>query len=106
VQLRARRILLRRLDNVRAEFLILATAFNLRVLWLACPAGQPLEPIERSLVSHAVMAPRPVPIVEPDPSPRGSKTISSLATHPQGTITIPSIHDHRSETGSLPSLPV
>ncbi len=59
-QLRARRFLLRGLDNVKAEFLILATAFNLRVLWRAWTVGQPPEPIERSPVSHAVTAPRPL----------------------------------------------
>ena len=32
-QLGARRFLLRRLANVRAEFRLLATAFNLRTLW-------------------------------------------------------------------------
>ena len=32
-QLSARRFLLRGLVNVRAEFALLATAFNLRVLW-------------------------------------------------------------------------
>ena len=32
-QLSARRFLLRGLANVRAEFVLLATAFNLRTLW-------------------------------------------------------------------------
>ena len=32
-QLAARRFLLRGLVNVRAEFVLLATAFNLRMLW-------------------------------------------------------------------------
>ena len=38
-QLRGRRFLLRGLNNVRAEFTMLATAFNLRVLWRAWAAG-------------------------------------------------------------------
>ena len=43
-QLRARRFLLRGLANVRAEFMMLATAFNLRVLWRAWAYYQPLGP--------------------------------------------------------------
>ncbi len=43
-QLRARRFLLRGLANVRAEFMMLATAFNLRVLWRAWASYQPLGP--------------------------------------------------------------
>ena len=34
-QMGARRFLLRSLSNVRAEFVVLATAFNLRTLWRA-----------------------------------------------------------------------
>ena len=39
-ELRARRFLLRGLNNVGAEFTMLATAFNLRVLWRAWAAGR------------------------------------------------------------------
>ena len=47
-QLRGRRFLLRGLDNVRAEFTMLATAFNLRVLWRAWAAGQSPRPFNAS----------------------------------------------------------
>ena len=42
-QLGARRFLLRGLENVRAEFALLAAAFNLRVLWKRWATG--LRPI-------------------------------------------------------------
>ena len=38
-QLGARRSLLRGLDNVKAEFTLLATAFNLRTLWKVWATG-------------------------------------------------------------------
>ncbi len=38
-QLGARRFLLRGLENVRAEFALLATAFNLRILWKRWATG-------------------------------------------------------------------
>ena len=50
-QLRARRFLLRGLANVRAEFMMLATAFNLRVLWRAWKAHQSQGPAELSLAN-------------------------------------------------------
>ncbi len=39
-QLAFRRFLLRGLANVRAEFVLLATAFNLRTLWRAWKTGK------------------------------------------------------------------
>ncbi len=47
-QLRGRRFLLRGLDNVRAEFTMLATAFNLRVLWRAWAAKRSPRPFNAS----------------------------------------------------------
>jgi len=40
-QMNARRLLLRGLANVRAEFSLLAAAFNLRVLWATCSKMTP-----------------------------------------------------------------
>ena len=58
-QLGARRFLLRGLVNVRAEFTLLATAFNLRTLWrvwrylLRPPATEG---------THPVSGPSPIPV--------------------------------------------
>ena len=48
-ELRGRRFLLRGLNNVRAEFTMLATAFNLRVLWRAWAAGRTPSPFNAPL---------------------------------------------------------
>ena len=45
-QMGARRFLLRGLANVRAEFVLLATAFNLRTLWRVWTAWQGLGPTQ------------------------------------------------------------
>ncbi len=50
-QLRARQFLLRGLANVKAEFMMLATAFNLRVLWRAWAPHQSQGPAELSLAN-------------------------------------------------------
>ncbi len=50
-QMGARRFLLRGLANVRAEFMMLATAFNLRVLWRAWASHQSQGPAKLSLAN-------------------------------------------------------
>ena len=50
-QLRARRFLLRGFANVKAEFMMLATAFNLRILWRAWASHQSQEPAKLSLAN-------------------------------------------------------
>ena len=50
-QMAARRFLLRGLPNVRAEFVLLATAFNLRTLWRAWASGGPPGPTQRPAVT-------------------------------------------------------
>ena len=47
-QMGARRFLLRGLPNVRAEFALLATAFNLRTLWRIL-----MRPLKRAAGNHA-----------------------------------------------------
>ena len=54
-QLRARLFLLRGLANVRAEFMMLATAFNLRVPWRAWTSYQPPGPTKRSTITQLIM---------------------------------------------------
>ena len=46
-QMGARRFLLRGLANVRAEFVLLATAFNPRTLWRVWTTLQGQRPIQR-----------------------------------------------------------
>ena len=50
-QLVAWRFLLRGLANVRAEFMMLATAFNLRVMWRAWTSHQSQGPTKLSLAN-------------------------------------------------------
>ena len=55
-QMGARRFLLRGLANVRGEFVLLATAFNLRTLWRVWTAWQSPRPNQR-LALTSVAAP-------------------------------------------------
>ena len=51
-QMAGRRFLLRGLSNVRAEFVLLATAFNLRTLWrcrASAPSPSPTHRLPRAL---------------------------------------------------------
>ena len=57
-QLGARRFLLRGLTNLRAEFALLATAFNLRTLWRAWRFRWRLTPTEGP---HSVNRPVSIP---------------------------------------------
>ena len=50
-QMGARRFLLHDLTNVKAEFMMLATAFNLRVLWRARASHQSQGPAKLSLAN-------------------------------------------------------
>ena len=50
-QMGAWQFLLRGLANVRAEFMMLATAFNLRVLWRAWTSHQSQGPTKLSLAN-------------------------------------------------------
>ncbi len=54
-QLSARRFLLRGLANVKAEFMMLATAFNLRVLWRAWTSYQSQRPTIPSTIALLTM---------------------------------------------------
>ena len=56
-ELRGRRFLLRGLNNVRAEFTMLATAFNLRVLWRAWAAGRTPSPFNAPLPPRCTIRP-------------------------------------------------
>ena len=47
----ARRFLLRGLANIRAEFVLLATAFNLRTLWRVWTSRPTLGSIQQTLVA-------------------------------------------------------
>jgi len=100
-QMGARRFLLRGLANVRAEFMMLATAFNLRVLWRAWKAHQPsvaCHTLDDHIVNHAVTDRIFLLLGEPDAiAPR---------SHFQLTSPPPSFSDtlRRFETGSLPRL--
>ncbi len=58
-QLGARRFLLRGLSNVRAEFFLLATAFNLRTLWRIQRTRRTSATME---VAHPTNQAMPVPV--------------------------------------------
>ena len=56
-QMGARRFLLRGLANVRAKFVLLAPAFNLRTLWRVWTTRQAPDPTQRSEELAAVAGP-------------------------------------------------
>ena len=97
-QLRGRRFLLRGLDNVRAEFTMLATAFNLRVLWWVRASGQSPRPLNASPLTLQTLCPSPAPALCQLPNAAQGYSYQQLT----GASDISA----RPETGSRVELPV